>query len=86
MILNVLKKRLNLNFKQLCILKKIEYFETIMAETPSLSIEEAASRAGYSDVSYFSRLYKKVRSVTPSTFVKSIRNNPKPSRSVIPDD
>jgi AraC-like DNA-binding protein/ligand-binding sensor protein len=74
-ILNILKKRLNLNFKQLCILKKIEQFEIIMAENPSLSIEEAASRVGYSDVSYFSRLYKKVRSSTPSAFIKSIRND-----------
>jgi AraC-like DNA-binding protein/ligand-binding sensor protein len=78
-ILNVLKKRLNMNFKQLCILKKIERFETVAAENPTLSIEEAALQVGYSDVSYFSRLYKKVRSTTPSAFVKSIRNNPKPS-------
>ncbi|MDR1175238.1 MAG: PocR ligand-binding domain-containing protein [Treponema sp.] len=78
-ILNVLKKRLNMNFKQLCILKKIERFETVAADNPTLSIEEAALKVGYSDVSYFSRLYKKVRSTTPSAFVKSIRNNPTPS-------
>jgi AraC-like DNA-binding protein/ligand-binding sensor protein len=78
-ILNVLKKRLNMNFKQFCILKKIEYFETVIAENPSLSIEEAAEKVGYSDVSYFSRLYKNVRSITPSAFVKSIRKNAKPS-------
>jgi AraC-like DNA-binding protein/ligand-binding sensor protein len=72
MILNTLKNRMNMNFKQLCILKKIERFEAIITENPTLSIEEAALKVGYSDASYFSRLYKKNRSITPLTFVKSI--------------
>jgi AraC-like DNA-binding protein len=72
-ILNALNKKLHVNFKSLCILKKIEQFEIIVTEDPLISIEEAALKVGYCDVSYFSRLYKKVRSTTPSLFIKSIR-------------
>jgi AraC-like DNA-binding protein len=71
-ILNDLNKKLHMSFKRLCILKKIEQFEAIVTTDPLVSIEEAALRIGYRDVSYFSRLYKKVRSVTPSFFIKSI--------------
>jgi ligand-binding sensor protein/AraC-like DNA-binding protein len=71
-ILNALNKKLNISFKHLCILKKIERFETIVSADPLISIEEAALKSGYRDVSYFSRLYKKVRSITPSFFIKSI--------------
>jgi AraC-like DNA-binding protein len=70
-ILNALNKKLHMSFKHLCILKKIERFETIVTANPLISIEEAALKVGYRDVSYFSRLYKKVRSVTPSVFIKS---------------
>jgi ligand-binding sensor protein/AraC-like DNA-binding protein len=71
-ILNALNKKLHTGFKHLCILKKIERFETIVSADPHISIEEAALKVGYRDVSYFSRLYKRVRSVTPSSFIKSI--------------
>jgi AraC-like DNA-binding protein len=73
-ISHTIKQRLNISFKQLCILKKIEHFETIITETPGLSIEKAAFQAGYSDASYFSRLYKKVRGSFPSAFVKTARS------------
>ncbi|MDR2740613.1 MAG: AraC family transcriptional regulator [Treponema sp.] len=76
-ILNALNKKLYVNFKRLCILKKIERFETIVTEDPLVSIEEAALKVGYSDVSYFSRLYKKVRSIAPSIFIKSISRDEK---------
>jgi AraC-like DNA-binding protein/ligand-binding sensor protein len=72
-ILNALKKRLNMTFKQLCILKKIERFERVISENPGVSIEEAAANVGYNDASYFSRVYKKARAITPSAFVKSVR-------------
>jgi AraC-like DNA-binding protein len=72
-VLNALKKRLNVTFRQLCILKKIERFERIVSENPSITIEEAALMAGYNDASYFSRVYKKARSATPSAFIKSAR-------------
>jgi AraC-like DNA-binding protein/ligand-binding sensor protein len=72
-ISHTVKRRLGMNFKQLCILKKIERFEEILAGDPDLSIEKAAAGIGYNDASYFSRLYKKVRSQKPSEFVKTLR-------------
>ncbi|MDR0635834.1 MAG: PocR ligand-binding domain-containing protein [Treponema sp.] len=78
-ILNALNTKLHISFKQLCILKKIERFESIVTTDPLISIEEAALKVGYHDVSYFSRLYKKVRSTTPSLFIKSISSDGKPA-------
>jgi AraC-like DNA-binding protein/ligand-binding sensor protein len=72
-ILNALKKRLNMTFRQLCTLKRIERFERVVSENPSITIEEAALKAGFNDASYFSRVYKKARSATPSAFIKSAR-------------
>ncbi|MDR0375302.1 MAG: helix-turn-helix domain-containing protein [Treponema sp.] len=72
-ILYALKKNLNMNFKQLCMLKKIERFERVVSENPAITVEEAALMIGYDDASYFSRVYKKVRSATPSAFIKSVR-------------
>jgi hypothetical protein len=50
-----------MTFRQLCTLKKIERFERIVSENPSIIIEEAALKAGYNDASYFSRVYTKRR-------------------------
>jgi ligand-binding sensor protein/AraC-like DNA-binding protein len=72
-ISHVVKNRLGINFKKLCILKKIERFESIMTSNPSLTIQNAASQVGYDDPLYFSRIYKKVRGKTPSDFVKAVR-------------
>ncbi|MDR0639811.1 MAG: AraC family transcriptional regulator [Spirochaetaceae bacterium] len=74
-IFNALKKRLNMNFKRLCILKKVERFEHIVSENPFITIEEAALKIGYDDASYFSRVYKKVRSTTPSAFIRAVQQD-----------
>jgi len=72
-ISHTIKKNLHISFKQLCILKKIERFESLLHTNPVMSIQEAAFLVGYNDPLYFSRLYKKIRSVSPSVFLKSIR-------------
>jgi AraC-like DNA-binding protein len=74
-ISHAVKPYLGLSFKHLRILMKIEHFEKFLAVDPNLSIEEAAFRVGYDDPSYFCRVYKKVRSATPSAYSKSIRMN-----------
>jgi YesN/AraC family two-component response regulator len=66
-----IKRQMNISFKRLCIMKKIEAFEKMMDDNPGLSIEEAAGKIGYWDPFYFSRLYKKVRLVNPSSYIKS---------------
>jgi AraC-like DNA-binding protein len=74
-ISHTIKQHLGLSFKQLCILKRIQRFESVIAQDPNLSIQEAAARAGYEDPFYFSRIYKKVRLAPPSTYIKSIREH-----------
>ncbi|MDR1970507.1 MAG: PocR ligand-binding domain-containing protein [Treponema sp.] len=72
-IQHTIKKYYNMSFKQLCILKRIRRFETLVSTEPSLSVSEAVYRTGYEDPLYFSRLYKKNRHITPSAYAKSVR-------------
>jgi len=48
-------------------------FESIIADDPSLPIQEAAFRVGYEDPLYFSRIYKKFRMTSPSSYIKLIK-------------
>jgi len=70
---HVIKRQLGMNFKKVCILKKIQRFESLIAVDPALSIQEAAALVGYEDPFYFSRLYKKVRLASPSSYVNWAR-------------
>jgi AraC-like DNA-binding protein len=72
-ISHTLKQRLNMSFKQLHTLKRIEFFERNAAVDPELSVQEGAFKAGFNDPLYFSRLYKKLRRRSPSQYIKSIR-------------
>jgi YesN/AraC family two-component response regulator len=84
-ISHTIKQYLHISFTGLCVLKKIERFESILTANPAMSIQNAASSVGYDDPFYFSRLYKKIRLVNPSTFLKSIREKQgdSPSQSVL---
>lgn len=72
-ISHAFKKQLGLSFMQVAALKKISKFESIIAKNPATSIQEAAFAVGYSDPLYFSRLYKKIRLVPPSTYARSFK-------------
>jgi AraC-like DNA-binding protein len=73
---HIVKQQLGLSFTQLCILKRIQRFESIIAMDPDISIQEAAVMIGYEDPFYFSRIYKKVRLSAPSSYIKSVREKP----------
>jgi AraC-like DNA-binding protein len=73
-----IKQQLGLSFKQLCILKRIQRFESIVSAEPQITIQEAAARVGYDDPYYFSRIYKKVRLTAPSKFIQSLKDAPPP--------
>ncbi|MDR2553447.1 MAG: PocR ligand-binding domain-containing protein [Treponema sp.] len=75
---HTIKRRLGLSYQRLCILKRIQRFESIVAADPAVSIQEAAAMVGYDDPLYFSRIYKKVRLAAPSSYVNSIRNRGSP--------
>jgi AraC-like DNA-binding protein len=74
-ISHTVKRQFGMSFKQLCILKRIQRFESIITKDPHTSIQDAAFQVGYSDPFYFSRIYRKVRLVSPSTYVNSIRKS-----------
>ena len=73
-ISHTIKRQLGMSFKKICILKKIQRFESLIAADPVLSIQEAAALVGYDDPLYFSRIYKKVRLAAPSHYVNTVRN------------
>jgi AraC-like DNA-binding protein/ligand-binding sensor protein len=75
-ISHMVKLRLGISFKQLCILKRVQRFESIVAAETDISISEAAARVGCPDPFYFSRIYRKFRLVSPSTYIKSLRESP----------
>jgi AraC-like DNA-binding protein len=70
---HLIKEQFGTSFKQLLINKRIQRFEYIIYTEPSLNIAEAASLVGYGDAFYFSRLYKKVRGITPREYIKEVR-------------
>jgi len=72
-ISHTIKHQLGMSFKKICILKKVQRFESIIAANPEMSIQEAAELVGYPDPFYFSRIYKKVRLAAPSSYANSIR-------------
>jgi AraC-like DNA-binding protein/ligand-binding sensor protein len=72
-ISHTIKKHLGMSFRELCILKRIEHFEKIIVDDPTMTIIKAAEKIGYDDPLYFSRIYKSVRSQTPSAFIKTVR-------------
>ena len=65
---HIFSKLLQKSFKQVMIELKIEQAEECLKQDPNITIKEAASRIGYDDPYYFSRIYKKVRGITPSKF------------------
>lgn len=73
-ISHALKRELHLGFSRLVAMRRVEKFETTLGKDPSLPINEVAASVGCADPLYFSRLYKKLRLVPPSVFVRSLRS------------
>ena len=53
--------------------KRVKYAAALI-QSSDLSMEAIAQKAGFSNVSYFSRTFKKLRGVPPIVFKKSCRN------------
>jgi AraC-like DNA-binding protein len=53
--------------------KRVKYAASLIQNT-DLSMETIAHKAGFSNVSYFSRTFKKLRGIPPITFKKSCRS------------
>jgi two-component system response regulator YesN len=72
-ISHTLKQKLNMSFKQLHTMMRIESFEQMAAVDPEISVQEGAFKLGFRDPLYFSRIYKKVRHRSPSQYIKSVK-------------
>ena len=66
---DLFKKRFDTTPARYITLQKIEYAKQLLA-MPHLSIMEVAERSGFSDVYYFSKVFKKETGSTPSDFRK----------------
>lgn len=64
---HLFKSHTGKSFKRTLVEMKLSEAERLLLTDSSLSIREAASRVGYSDALYFSRLFKKVRGIAPSS-------------------
>ena len=58
-------------FKNLLTDKRMDAAEALWRNNPELSVGEVAQQIGYDDQHYFSRVYRKVRGITPGEFRRS---------------
>jgi AraC-like DNA-binding protein len=69
-----IKQETCLSFKQFRVLRRVLRFEQVIKNNLDMTIQEAALIAGCEDPFYFSRMYKKCRHITPSEYVRLMRN------------
>ncbi len=72
-ISHTIKKELGISFKDLLIDRRLKFFEHQVIINPALQIKDAIENTGYEDALYFSRLYKKKRGCSPSSFINGVR-------------
>ena len=60
---------------ELILRMKINHAESIMTTEKEKGITEIALSVGFNSVSYFTRIFKRMRGVTPSAFRKMLRKN-----------
>lgn len=60
---------------ELILRMKMNYAERIMTRDKNVSITEIALSVGFNSASYFTRIYRRFRGVTPSAFRKMLRMN-----------
>ena len=52
--------------------EKIKFAKKLMKENKSMFISEVAYKAGFNNVSYFNRQFKKLEMITPQQFKKTL--------------
>ena len=71
-LIRLFKKSLNTTPIQYEIRKKMEYAKGMLLYSNE-SVAEISDRAGYSDIAYFSKMFKKYTGYSPSEYRKIIR-------------
>jgi AraC-like DNA-binding protein len=67
------KRYTGCSFKEYLNHKRVEIAKNLM-RNKDLNVSEACFRVGYNDVSYFSRIFKAIEGVPPSTFRKNVKS------------
>ena len=67
--LQCLKKEVGVNFSEYLIKVRIKNAKEMLLNTEG-SVEDISYAVGYSDIKYFSRIFKKYMGVTPTEFRK----------------
>ena len=67
-ISHLVKKSLGISFKHLQVDTKLNKAEEYFRTEPGITVGEVSERLGYTDQFYFSRIYKKYRSMSPSSY------------------
>jgi len=68
----VLKKSTNMNFVDILNSIRIEYAKKFLQET-NLKVYEISSKVGYSDIAYFSKVFRSITGMTPKQFREKAR-------------
>lgn len=64
------KKYSSINFNKKVTLLRIEKAKKIMEERPELYIKDIASKVGFSDQFYFSRIFRSVTGISPTEYIE----------------
>ena len=67
------KKEIGIGFKEYVVSAKIIYSKKLM-ETTTDSITKIAFLSGFEDSNYFSTVFKKMESISPSEYIKRTRS------------
>jgi len=67
-ISHLVKKSLGISFKHLQVDTKLNKAEEYFRTVPGITVGEVSERLGYTDQFYFSRIYKKYRKMSPSSY------------------
>ncbi|OGV54863.1 MAG: hypothetical protein A2X45_02265 [Lentisphaerae bacterium GWF2_50_93] len=68
---HIFKAKLGKSFKSCVIDLRLDRAEEILRNNPGTTVKEAASKVGFDDEFYFSRIFKKYRGLPPSKLIKS---------------
>ncbi|MDO4284566.1 MAG: response regulator [Eubacteriales bacterium] len=69
----VFKKERSETINQCIVRTRLLWAKDYMRRNPSVKIREAAERSGFTDSSYFIKLYKKQENMTPADYLKSLQ-------------
>ncbi len=76
-ISHLFRKVTGKSFKETILERRLEKVEFYMRSFPDMSIRESASKAGFNDPLYFSRIYKKYRGTSPKNYAQDHQINTK---------